>query len=308
MNHTYQPSGKISILFCPAAAGMLVITAAAALLCVFGIQASHATLLDMMIYFAATKFVASSGTFLCVKGGRVRNPAFAKVCGIALAVWYWLLMLAFNTPVKAVLKAEGAVWIWKWDGAWKEALAQLSWLPAFWEPVLSLRAAGAVITGKSGDVLFTMPGIICVILLAVLFLAAVVQFGFAFWNQGRAPFCEVSGKWAKETVVNLRCREDETFLSRLLLGDTTVLADLEPLGGEDADCYFKVSVFAVDRSTAFYASVSRMIKADKEKNKRRKKPAFKEEQMAEYLVLDRGTGLSLLSRSRAEETKKNTCI
>ena len=40
MNHAYQPSGKISPLFWPAAAAMAVITAAAALLCAFGVQAA----------------------------------------------------------------------------------------------------------------------------------------------------------------------------------------------------------------------------------------------------------------------------
>ncbi len=352
MNHTYQPSGKISPVFWPAAAAVSVATAAAALLCVFGIQASHATLLDMMIYFAVTGFVAKCGTLLCVKGGRVRNPAFAKAAGIALAVWYWLLLIAFSTPVKAVLTAEGSAWIWKWDGAWKEALVQfvrdfsggagaggsvgtegvlwtksavwLSRLKMFWEPVLSLKGTGAVVTGKRGNTLFTLPGMACVALLAVLFLAAVWQLGFAFWRQGRAPFCEASGKWMRETVVNLRCREEETFLSRLLLGDTTVLADLEPLGSEDADCYIKASVFAADRSAAFYVSVSKMKKAEKQKaekkrtprsaeradvkSQRRKKPAFEEEMVAEYLVLDRGTGLALLSRGMAETAKKRAWV
>lgn len=335
MNHTYQPSGKVSLLFWPAAAAMLVITAAAALLCVFGIQVSHATLLDMMIYFAVTGRVADFGTFLCVKGGRVRKPAFAKAAGVVLAVWYWLLLIAFYTPVKAVLDAEQSVWVWKWDGAWKEALAQLvrdfsgsagtegvpwtgltvwlSRLRMFWEPVLSLKSTGAVVTGKSGNTLFTMPGFVSIVLLAVLFLAAAVQFGVAFRKQGRAPFCESSGKWAKETVVNLRCREEETFLSRLLLGDTTVLADLEPLGSKEADCYFKVTMFAADRNGAFYVSVFKMTKAEKQrppgsagnpdvKPKRRKKPVYEEEQLAEYLVLDRGTGLLLLSRSRSNSS------
>lgn len=341
MNHTYQPSGKISFLFWPAAAAMLIITAAAALLCVFGIQASHATLLDMMIYFAVTGRIAGFGTFLCVKGGGVRRPAFAKAAGVVFAVWYWLLLIAFYTPVKAVLDAEKTVWIWKWDGAWKEAMAQLvrdfsggagaggstgmegvpwtgltvwlSRLRMFWEPVFSLKSTGAVITGKNGNTLFTMPGLVSVVLLAVLFLAAAVQFGLAFWKQGRSPFCEISGKWAKETVINLRCREEETVLSRLLLGDTTVLADLEPLGSEEADCYFKVSMFAADRNGAFYVSVSKMTKSKKKrppgsagnpdvKPKRRKKPVYEEEQLAEYLVLDRGTGLSLLSRSQSNSS------
>lgn len=338
MNHTYQPSGKISSLFWPAAAAMLVITAAAALLCVFGVQASQATLLDMMIYSAITKYTANFGTFLCVKTGRVRKPAFAKAAGIAMAVWYWLLLIAITTPVKVVLEAEDSVWIWKWDGAWKEALSQLardfldgaatggsvgmkgaSWLDfniwlsrfrMFWEPVLSLKNTGAAFTGKSGNVLFIMPGLLCAILLAVVFLAAVIQFGLAFWKQGRAPFCEVSGKWAKETIVNLQCGTEETSLSRLLLGDTTVLAELEPPGSEDEDCYFKVSMFAADRSTTFYVSVSKMIKDEKKraagsadpsgvKKKRRKKPVYREEKVAEYLVLDRGTGLSLLSRRQS---------
>lgn len=305
MNHTYRPSGKISFLFWPAAAGMLIIAAAAALLCAFGIQASRATLLDMMIYFTVTKFVADFGMFLCVKGGKVRKPAFAKACGIALAVWYWLLILLFSAPVKAVLTAEGSALIWKWGGAWKKALAQLSWIPAFRELFLSLKAAGVAITGKSGNVLFTMPGTLCVVFLAVLFLAAVVQFGFVFWNQARAPFCEVSGKWAKETVVELRCRTEESFLSRLLLGDTTALADLEPLGSENPDCYFKVSLFAGDRNAAFYASVSKMTEVQKKKAAKRNKPVFEEELLTEYLVLDRGTGLWLLSCSRVETLKNH---
>lgn len=337
MNRTYQPSGRISPLFWPAAAAMLVITAAAALLCVFGIQASYATLLDMTIYSAITKYLANFGTFMCVRGGRVRKPAFAKACGIALAVWYWLFLIGFTAPVKAVLAAEKSVWVWKWDGAWKEALVQFgrdffggagaggsvgmkgaAWmdfvvwqsrLRMLWEPVLSLKSTGAAITGKSGNVLFVMPGIVSVVLLGVVFLAAVWQFGYAFWKQGRAPFCEVSGKWAKETVVNLRCGAEETVLSRLLLGDTTVLAELEPLGGEDADSYFKVSMFAADRNAAFYVSVSKMTKTGRRrpssseghsdvKPKRRKKPVYKEEQVVEYLVLDRGTGLSMLSHSQ----------
>lgn len=300
MNRTYQPSGKISPLFWPAAAAMVVITAAAALLCAFGVQASQATLLDMIIYFAITKYTANFGTFLCIRGGRVRKPAFAKACGIALAVWYWLLLVAFATPVKAILDAENSVWIWKWDGAWKDFTIWRPRLNMFWEPVLSLKSTGAVITGKSGTALFTLPGIACVAVLAVVFLAAVVQFGFAFWKQGRAPFCETSGKWAKETVVNLQCQSEEAFLSRLLLGDTTVLADLDPLGNEEADSYFKVSMFAADRSTTFYVSVSKMKRVEKKKTEK--------EQVAEYLVLDRGTGLSLLSRSRAESAKKRACI
>lgn len=300
MNRTYQPSGKISPLFLPAAAGMLVITAAAALLCAFGIQASHATLLDIIIYSAVTGFVAKSGALLCVKCGRVRRPAFAKWYGIVLAVWYWLLLAVFHMPVRAVLAAEKSVWIWKWHGAWKEALTQLPGGGMFWEQVLSLKNNGAVITGKSGNILFNMPGTVCIVLLILLFLAAVVRFGIAFWTQGRAPYCEASGKWAKETVVKLCCREEETFLSRLLLGDTAVLAELEPLGGGEADCYFKVSVFVADRSTVFYVSVSKMTKAGRKK--------VTEEQLAEYLVLDRGTGLSLLSRSQMEAAKKNACI
>ncbi len=361
MNHTYQPSGKISPLFWPAAAAMLVITAAAALLCVYGIQASHAALLDMMIYFAVTGRIADFGAFLCIKGGRVRKPAFAKAGGIVLAVWYWLLLIGFYTPVKAVLTAEQSVWLWKWDGAWKEALAQfvhsfmnsagmggngeigvaggegalwegfIVWpgrLRMFWEPVLSLKDSGAAVTGKSGNTLFVMPGIVCVLLLAVLFLAAVVQFGLAFWQQGRAPFCEISGKWAKQTVMNLRCQTEEIFLSRLLLGDTTVLADLEPIDGGNEDSYVKVSVFAADRNGTFYASVSKMAKAEnhwrpsyksgsnietKKPSKRKwlprgKKPIYEEEQLAEYILLDRGTGLFLLSRCGGKAAKKSNCV
>ena len=193
----------------------------------------------------------------------MRKPAFAKACGIALAVWYWLLLVAFATPMKAILDAENSVWIWKWDGAWKNFTIWRPRLNMFWEPVLSLKSTGAVITGKSGNALFTLPGIACVAVLAVVFLAAVVQFGFAFWKQGRAPFCETSGKWAKETVVNLQCQSEEAFLSRLLLGDTTVLADLNPLGNEEADSYFKVSIFAADRSTTFYVSVFKMKRVER---------------------------------------------
>lgn len=334
MNRTYQPSGKISILFVPAAAAMLVITAAAALLCTFGIQASPATLLDMTIYLTITKCIAGLGSFLCVRGARVRKPAFAKAAGVVFAVWYWLLLIGLYTPIKAVLTAEKSIWVWEWDGAWKEALERLardfsggvgggtgvkgvSWMnPAAWkpllemlaEPVLSLKSTGAAITGKSGNTLFTLPGIVCVVLLVIVFFAAAWQFGYGFWRQGRAPFCEASGKWAKETVIELRCQDEEAFLSRLLLGDTTVLAELEPLGGGEADCYFKVSVFAADWSLPLYVSVSKMTKVKKgraqhsgsrceDKPKRRKKPVFEEEQLAEYLAVDRGTGCSLLSRS-----------
>ncbi len=320
MNHIYQPSGKISLLFWPAAVAMLVVTVSAALLCTYGIQVSHATLLDMMIFFTITKYIAKLGALLCIKFGRVRKPAFARGVGIALALWYWLFLLAFHAPVKAALTAENSVWIWKWSGAWKEALAQYvrdafgtagqPWRWMLLEPVLSLKENGAVITGKSGNTLFTVPGLVCAALLAILLLGTVWQFGFALWEQGRAPFFEASGKWAKKTVVNLKCPTEETFLSRLLLGDTTVLADLEPPGIEDADSYFKVSVFAIDGGESFYVSVSKMITSKKQRSsrfavhsdhqsKRRKKQVFEEEQVAEYLVMDRGTGFSLLRRADA---------
>lgn len=307
MNHTYRPSGRISLLFLPASVAALTVAAAAALLCAFGIQASRATLLDMMIYFFAAKCVARAGAFLCVRGGRVRNPGFAGAVGIALAVWYWLLLIGFATPARVVLDAAKQGWKWDWD--WLPAFRE--WFPAFWEPVLSLKVTGAVITGKSGNVLFAMPGTVCVILLGVLFLAAVCQFGFGFWERGRAPFCEASGKWMKETSINLRCQDEETFLSRLLLGDTAVLAELEPLGTGEADSYLRVSVFAADWDQPLYVSVSKMTETRKKgaqraegqsgsKPKRCKKPVFQEEQVAEYLALDRGTGFSLIQRKKGD--------
>lgn len=308
MNHTYQPSGKISLLFWPAAAAMLTVTAVAALLCIFGIQASRATLLDMMIYSAATKCVAHLGVFLCVRGGKVRKPAFARAAGIALALWYWLLLIAFYPPVKAVLEGEKLVWDREWDQVWKEALTQYAHI--------FFGNGGVAITGKSGNVLFTMPRIACIMLLAILLLAAAGQFGFGFWKQARAPFCEASGKWARETVVNLGCPEEDSFISRLLLGDTAALAELEPLGGRDPDCYFMVSVFAADWDSPIYVSVVKKTKVKKEprprspdradaKPKRRKKPVYEEEQVAEYLAADRGTGFALLSRSKTETMKKS---
>ncbi len=328
MNHTYQPSGKISPLFWLTAPVMFVIMAAVVLLCVFGIQVSHATLLDVMIYFATTKCIAKFGAFLCVKGGRVRNPAFAKAAGIVLALGYWMFLIVFYTMVQAVLTAEKSIWVWEWDGAWKEALAQFawdfsgsegteggvgiesvfrmdftagrSWVRMLWEPVFTLQESGAVITGKSGNALFIMPGVVCDVVFGVMFLAAIWQFGFVFRKQGRAPFCEASGKWAKKTVLNLQCRTEETLLSRLLLGDTAVLAELEPLGSEDADCYFKIAVYAADENDPIYVSVSKMTKVKKHGQK---KPVYEEEQVAEYLVTDRGTGFSLLLRSRMETAK-----
>lgn len=336
MNHTYQPSGKISPIFWPAAAAAGIITAVAALLCVFGIQASYATLLDVMIYLGVTKYTAKFGALLCIKGGRARKPGFARGVGIVLALWYWLLLLVFYIPVKEVLAAEGSAWIWKWDGAWKEALTRIfrglstgagaagsvgvkgtSWMGfntwrsivlMIWEPVASLREFGAVITGKRGNAVFTMPGIVCVVLLAAVFLAAVLQFSYVFGRQGQEPFCEASGKWAKKTVIYLRCDGQETFLSRLLLGDTAVLAELVPLGSDKAESCIKVSVFGAKESDPFYVSVSKMTEAGKRqapndagnsenKRKKQKKKAYEEEPLAEYLEIDRGTALYLLSRS-----------
>ena len=299
MNQTYQPSGKISILFVPVLAAVILMTAAGAITCTFCMAFSPYTVIDAVIFIIFTGFIAKYGAIWCIRCGKVRNPVFSSLTGFFLAAWYCYLLMVVYLPVKGIFTMES----FRLSGEDLVQLFRIFRFSKFWETILLLRNEGAAFTGKTGNTLFVIPGIVCIILLSILFLITALYFALTFHERSGVPFCESSGRWAKEVVLTCGISDDEElFLTRLLLGDTKVLSLLKPLNEVNVD-HYQVSVYVTGAKQNFYASVSKMENSGKT-DRHTGKVEFEEKELTQYLAVDRATGLSLLSRSqdKPEET------
>lgn len=291
MNQTYRPSGKISFFFVPAFAVMLLMTAAGTFVCAFCIWFSPYTVIDAVIFIIFTVFMAKYGALLCIKCGKVRNPFLSGIAGLILAVWYWYLLIVSYLPVKEIFTME-SFHLPKENLMLTFRIFQPSKL---WEAILALRNEGAAFTGKTGNTLFVIPGTVCIIFLSIAFLVTTLSFALTYRSRSRYPFCESSGKWAKEIVLTRSIPEDEElFLSKLFLGDTKVLSGLKPLNEVNVD-HYQISLFVTGRKENFYVSISKMENSGKP-DRHTGKTEFEENELTKYLATDRATGLSLLSR------------
>ncbi len=293
MNHVYKPSGKISLLFFPVYIITLFIMAICAFVCIFCIHFLTYSLFDAIIFIFAAIGTARYSALCCVKAGKVRNPVFSAISGIILGLSYWYFIIIFYLPVKSMF-------IMKSFHLLNEPLPGILKVFHFKEltnALTMLKNNGAAITGKRGGVYFTMPGNICIIILIISCIISIIFFASEFYKNSRKPFCETSGKWMRKFIFTSSVPEDdELFISRLLLGDCTMLSYLEPLHEVNVG-HFKISLYTSSLNDKFYVSLSYMENSGR-LDKKTGKTKFNENELIEYLEIDNDTGRSLLTRSR----------
>lgn len=296
MNQVYQPSGQVSILFLPVFAIMLFMAAISALACVFCVQFSPYSVLDVAICFVIAKGVGKYGGIWSIKCGKVRNPMIATVSGILAALWYGYFLVVFYLPIWEMSQAESIDSLKVAPG---QLLGRLSF-SGFFHAVSELKSKGAEITGKSGNVFFVLPGSPCIVLLVLCCIILAAYCASVFRETSKHPYFEESGRWAKEIVIIRRVPEnEELFLSKLLLGETEALTRLQHLNEVNVD-HYKVSLFSGGDRDGFYASVFRMENSG-EVERRTGKMVFEERELVKYLGLGRDAGIALLMRKTEGE-------
>lgn len=299
MHQVYKPSGKVSFLFVPVYAVMLFMAALTAFICIFCIHFSPYSVFDTAILIFVTAVTGRYGALWCIKAGKVRNPVFSVLSGLFLTIFYWYMLVLFYLPVKNIFKLKSFYFLNKKPSRFLQALKFKELLKTF----SILKHNGAGITGRKGNVFFTMPGTACIIILFILCIITAIYFMLEFHQAACYPFCEVSGKWFNETVLSF-CPPDnkELFLSKLLLGDFTVLYYLEPLHEVNVN-YYKIYLFTNSIKNKFYISVSYMENSGK-LDKKTGKALFNEDILTTYLAIDNNTGRGLLAgkHSMQEDT------
>lgn len=292
MNQVYKPSGKISFLFFPVFVIMLLIMAICAFVCIFCIQFSPYSLFDAIIFIFATIKITKYSALFCVRAGKVRNTLFSAISGIVLGISYWYFLIIFYMPVKNMFTIKSFYLNGDLQGVlrlfhFKELSSTFS----------ALKNNGALITGKRGEVLFTIPGNICIIILIISCIISLIFFASEFYTNSRKPFCETSCQWMKKIVFTSSVPEDdELFITRLLLGDGKVLTSLEPLYEVNVE-HCKISLYTSPLKDKFYISLSYMENSGRLDTKTGK-TRFKENELVEYLGIDNDTGRSLLTWGR----------
>ncbi len=292
MNHVYKPSGKISFLFFPVYTAMVFVIAVCAFVCIFCIHFSPSSLFDAIIFIFATIKVTKCSALSCVRAGKVRHPVFSAISGMILGLIYWYFIIIFYLPVKSGFIMKSFYLL----NEPSSGLLRIFRFKEFASAFSILKHDGAVITGKRGEIYFTIPGNICIIMLVILCIVSVIFFASEFYKNSGRPFCEASGKWMKKIVFTSSVPEDdELFISKLLLGDCTVLSSLEPLY-EVNTSHCKISLYTSGFDDKFYISLSYMENSGKLDTKTGK-IKFKENELVEYLGIDNNTGSSLLTRN-----------
>lgn len=289
MNKVYHPSGHISILFAPFFIIFLILTIIATLLCDFCILLSPSSFLDVSIYIFFIEIIAKLGAMFCIQYGKVRSPAVATISGIFTAIFHWYLLFVFYMPLKTVLATKS----FKILQQTSKQSFQFLRFSEFWKMFNYIKNNLIVITGKSGNKWFDMPGTICIALLSIMFIIIVIYIAVIFQKKSRYPFCEISNRWAKEFTLICGVPEDEKlFLSKLMLGDISVISDLITLQEAYTD-YYQISLFVTALNDNFYISITKMEKTQKV-NRLKKRPVFQDRLLIEYLTIDVNTGLSLV--------------
>ncbi len=292
MNQVYKPSGKISFLFFPIFSAFVFVISVCAFVCIFCIHFSPYSLFDAMIFTFATIKTAKYSALACVRAGKVRHPAFSAVSGVILGLFYWYFIIIFYLPVKSMFVMKS---FHLFNGP-LTGLLRVFHFKGFASALSILKNNGAVITGKKGEAYFTMPGNICIIILIILCIVSVIFFASEFYKNSGRPFCETSGKWMKKIVFTSSVPEDdELFISKLLLGDCTVLSSLEPFYEVNAH-HCKISLYTSGFNDKFYISLSYMENCGK-LDPKTGKTNFKENELVEYLGIDNNIGNSLLARN-----------
>ena len=224
--------------------------------------------------------------------GKVRHPVFSAISGIILGLFYWYFIIILYMPVKSMFIMKSFYLL----NEPPARLLRIFHFKEFASAFSTLKNNGAVITGKRGEVYFTMPGNVCIIMLIILCIVSVIFFASEFYKNSGRPFCETSGKWMKKIVFTSSVPEDdELFISKLLLGDCTVLSSLEPLYEVNTH-HCKISLYTSSFNDKFYISLSYMENRGKLDTKTGK-TKFKENELVEYLGIDNNTGRSLLTRN-----------
>lgn len=293
MNHVYKPSGKISFLFFPVFIFMIFIMAICAFVCIFCIHFSPYSLFDAVIFIFATIKIAKYSAIFCVMAGKIRNTVFSAISGIILGIFYWYFLIIFYMPFKNMFDMKSFYLL----NENLQGILRIFHFKELSNAFSVLKRNGAVITGKRGEILFTMPGNICIIILVILCIVSLIFFTSGFYTNSRKPFCETSGRWMKKIVFTSSVPEDdELFITRLLLGDCKVLASLEPLYEVNVE-HCKISLYTSPLKDKFYISLSFMGISGKLDTKTGK-TKFNENELVEYLEIDNDTGHQLLTKSR----------
>lgn len=293
MNHVYKPSGKISFLFLPVFLIILFIMAICAFVCVFLIHFSPYSLFDAIIFIFAIIKIAEYSALCCVRAGKVRNPVFSAVSGIITGLSYWYFFIIFYLPIKNMFVMK-SFYLFNESPS---GILQIFGFKELTNAFSVLKTNGALVTGKRGESFFTVPGNICIIIFIISCIASLIFFALEFYKYSRNPFCETSGKWMKKIVFTSSVPEDdESFITKLLLGDCKVLTYLEPLYELNVD-HCKISLYTSGLNDKFFVSLSYMENSGKLDTKSGK-TKFNENELVEYLEIDNDTGRSLLTRSQ----------
>lgn len=299
MNQTYQPSGRVSILFLPVYISALLLMAAGAAVCMVGMHTSPSFLTDLAFYCILTGILLKIIPGWSIRTGKVRNPMAAKISGAFLVIWYWYLMaLLYAAEPGKLVSAENFTFSVNqefWSRLFSAFLQPLQILNTF----SCILEEGFAITGRSGTVFFVIRGWMAGGLLLLVFLVSAGVFASAFYKKSLIPFSEAAKSWSQEIVLPFRMPEDlDGFLARLLMGDTKVLTQLEPLSEVNVS-YLEIVLYVTAGQEKFYVNVIKKINSG-ETEKRSGRMVFEEEETVRFLTIDRSTGFVLLTREQQE--------
>lgn len=296
MNQTYKPSGKVSILFLPVMFVMLIFTAVGAAVCMVCIHTSPSTLCDLALYIIITEVLVKFGPVWCIKFGKVRNQIVSVISGIGITIWYWYLLFVFYLAVPGVLVKDS----FQLNKDFPQQLYQIFRNPKkLWDTIPLLIKEGIDITSKGGKTYFVIRGPLLVGIMVVLFFLTVYLLADGFKKKSVVPFCEATHRWAQEIeLVSSIPDDEELFLSKLLMGDTNILVQLQPLNEVNVN-HYKLNLFVTGGQEKFYITVTRMSNSG-EVERKSGEMTFDENELVKNLVIDRSTGVTLLTHKDDE--------
>lgn len=298
MNRSYHPSGKVSILLIPVYLVLIFFTAVAAAICIIGARVAPSALRGFAVYLIVAGFLTSQGSRFCIRAGKVRNKTVAFAAGLSIICLFWYFLLVFHIAVPEVFFGEPMQLGLRMTETLKNVIIHPFLIL---EPLKALLENGFLVSGKSGTALFTIGGKLAFLILAGVFLVTAGIMIYGCCQKSRLPFCEESKRWGREISLTFEIpEEEEVFFSSLLLGDTGVLASLQPLSTVNVN-YVLVTLYAMvgnsvglSRDHPFYISVTKRIISGG-------KPdidgeiSYEDEELVRFLAVDSSTGLHLLS-------------
>lgn len=287
MYQTYKPSGKVSWLFFPLMLLFLfLVIPSVSYLYAFVLRHSPSFIINAILYLFVLYVLALFGNRVCIRMGKVRNPALAGFGGILAGVFLFYMMFACYFFMAA-------------GEASPEHLLRLLLHPGdllvAWNGLIH---EGFTLTTLKGLRLFTLKGgfliaFMGLVLLLTMFVLAAIYFDAAWY-----PFCETLKKWTASRTIYMEYIQDrDTFIKKLSFGDSSQLQQLEVL--KSINCsHSEAELYFAEDGSAFYITIENKKKIE---GKTEADGAFKfeDEDVVELLKLDGQTGRILMSKASA---------